>query len=73
MTSAIAAERFPQVAVKRLFAIVNGGTPTAEDANWGGDIVWITPADLVPRQATFARLTTSRRARSWALRFRQAM
>ena len=28
---------------------------------------------LVPRQATFARLTSSRSARSWALRFRQRM
>jgi 3-hydroxyisobutyrate dehydrogenase-like beta-hydroxyacid dehydrogenase len=28
---------------------------------------------LVPRQATFARLTSSRRAWSWALRFRQMM
>lgn len=30
-------------------------------------------AALVPRQATFARFTSSRSARSWALRFRQAM
>jgi hypothetical protein len=28
---------------------------------------------LVPRQATFARFTSSRSARSWALRFRQPM
>ncbi len=28
---------------------------------------------LVPRQATFARFTSSRSAWSWALRFRQAM
>jgi hypothetical protein len=28
---------------------------------------------LVPRQATFARFTSSHSALSWALRFRQAM
>jgi hypothetical protein len=29
--------------------------------------------DLVPRQATFARFTSSRSVWSWALRLRQAM
>ncbi len=32
--------------VRRLFRIINGGTPTAEEANWGGEVAWATPIDL---------------------------
>ncbi len=36
-------QNFP---VRRLFRVVNGGTPRADPANWDGDIPWVTPADL---------------------------
>ncbi len=36
----------PVVPIRRVFRIVNGGTPTASAENWGGDIAWATPADL---------------------------
>lgn len=32
-----------------LTQIVNGGTPTPADENWGGDVVWATPADMSAR------------------------
>ncbi len=35
-----------QARVRRLFRVVNGGTPTAETENWGGGIPWATPVDL---------------------------
>lgn len=31
---------------RRLFRIVNGGTPTADPEHWDGDVRWATPADL---------------------------
>lgn len=35
-----------QAALRRLFRVVNGGTPTSEDDNWDGGIHWATPVDL---------------------------
>lgn len=35
-----------RVALRRLFRVVNGGTPTSEPDHWGGDIPWATPIDL---------------------------
>lgn len=32
--------------IRRLFRVVNGGTPTSDEANWNGDVLWATPADL---------------------------
>lgn len=32
--------------LRRLFRVVNGGTPSADAHNWGGEIVWLTPDDL---------------------------
>ena len=32
--------------LRRLFKIVNGGTPTAAEENWGGSVPWATPVDL---------------------------
>ena len=26
--------------------MVNGGTPTADASNWGGEVPWATPVDL---------------------------
>jgi type I restriction enzyme, S subunit len=37
---------WPTFPVRRLFSIVNGGTPTADDENWGGSVPWATPVDL---------------------------
>ncbi len=34
------------VPLRRLFEIVNGGTPTNEPENWGGEVAWATPTDL---------------------------
>lgn len=35
-----------EVPLRRLFRIVNGGTPTGEPQNWNGDVQWATPIDL---------------------------
>ncbi len=35
-----------QVPLRRLFRIVNGGTPTSDLENWDGDVPWATPVDL---------------------------
>ncbi len=32
--------------LRRFARLVNGGTPTAEGPNWGGDVQWATPIDL---------------------------
>ena len=32
--------------IRRIFRVVNGGTPTSSPENWGGDIPWATPQDL---------------------------
>ncbi|MFJ3507698.1 restriction endonuclease subunit S [Streptomyces luteogriseus] len=45
--------------LRRLFRIVNGGTPTPDAENWGGDIPWATPADF---GETFGPLRTTRRS-----------
>ena len=37
---------WPKVPLRRLFRIVNGGTPTADAENWDGDVPWATPVDL---------------------------
>ena len=37
---------FPVLPARRLFRIVNGGTPTSDQENWGGEVAWATPIDL---------------------------
>lgn len=37
-----------QAQLRRLFRIVNGGTPAADELNWGGEVRWATPIDLAP-------------------------
>lgn len=32
--------------VRRVFKIVNGGTPTSDSVNWDGNVQWATPVDL---------------------------
>ncbi|MDX6697832.1 MAG: type restriction enzyme subunit [Solirubrobacteraceae bacterium] len=48
--------------VRRLFQIVNGGTPSSDQGNWGGEVTWVTPDDLGKsdgiRIATSARTLT---------------
>lgn len=34
------------LAIRRLFRVVNGGTPTPDADNWDGDVPWATPVDL---------------------------
>ena len=60
----------------RLLAVLGAMAAAGVDERWClGDLVGGEPvtAELVARQATFARFTSSRSARSWALRLRQAM
>lgn len=38
--------RFRRVQLRRIFRVVNGGTPTSEPNNWDGDVPWATPVDL---------------------------
>lgn len=33
-------------ALRRIFRVVNGGTPTSDESNWHGDVPWATPVDL---------------------------
>lgn len=37
---------WPTVQLRRLFRVVNGGTPTTDEINWNGGIPWATPVDL---------------------------
>ena len=32
--------------LRRVFKVVNGGTPTSEPENWDGEVAWATPIDL---------------------------
>jgi len=45
--------------LRRLFTVVNGGTPTPDEHNWDGGIPWITPEDL--SDADGGRIGSSRR------------
>lgn len=42
------ATRWPQVALRRIGKIVNGGTPRAHEEYWNGGVPFITPPDLRP-------------------------
>lgn len=37
---------YQQVPLRRVFKIVNGGTPTSDERNWDGSVPWATPVDL---------------------------
>lgn len=37
---------WPSLPIRRLGAVVGGGTPTPADENWGGGIPFVTPPDL---------------------------
>ncbi|MEW1873475.1 restriction endonuclease subunit S [Streptomyces caelestis] len=44
--------------LRRLFHVVNGGTPTADPENWGGEVPWATPSDF---GRNLSYITTTRR------------
>ncbi|MGH9038969.1 MAG: restriction endonuclease subunit S [Acidimicrobiia bacterium] len=46
MTTAVGPTSFNHMPLKRLFGLVNGGTPPADEMYWGGGVIWVTPADL---------------------------
>lgn len=48
---------FQVVALRRVAEVVNGGTPTPEENNWGGDVPWATPIDLGKRHGGTVRET----------------
>ena len=50
------------VPIRRLFRIVNGGTPTSDTRNWDGDVAWATPIDLA--QANGKRIDSTMRTLS---------
>jgi type I restriction enzyme S subunit len=35
-----------EVPLRRVFRIVNGGTPTSDEQYWDGDVQWVTPVDI---------------------------
>ncbi|MGQ0778946.1 MAG: restriction endonuclease subunit S [Pseudonocardiales bacterium] len=35
-----------QVPLRRIFRIINGGTPTNDEDYWNGDVPWATPVDI---------------------------
>lgn len=37
---------WPVLPIRRVFRVLNGGTPTSEEVNWAGDVPWATPVDL---------------------------
>ncbi len=45
--------------LKRGFMIEGGSTPSPDEINWGGDIAWVTPADLSGLTSLF--INTSKR------------
>lgn len=49
--------RWPEVQVRRLFRIVNGGTPTSDPSHWDGQIQWATPVDLGRRHGSVLATT----------------
>ncbi len=51
---------WPTLPLRRIFRVVNGGTPTSDDGNWGGDIPWATPVD-VGAAASSTWLSTTQR------------
>lgn len=46
-----------RVPTRRLFRIVNGGTPTADVENWDGDVKWATPVDLATSNGMYINET----------------
>lgn len=49
---------WPGVPIRRLFRIINGGTPTSSSENWDGEIRWATPVDLASVNGGYIYSTT---------------
>ena len=49
---------FEELPVRRVFEIVNGGTPTNNEENWNGDVAWATPVDLATAHGKVLGATT---------------
>jgi type I restriction enzyme S subunit len=52
--------QWPRAQLRRLFRIVNGGTPTADPINWDGEVRWATPVDLARVDGEFIDETERR-------------
>ena len=53
------------IALKRLFYVVNGSTPKSDvDEYWDGDVPWVTPVDLNNDSNKYIRSTKRRITRS---------
>lgn len=48
------------VPIRRIFRVINGGTPTADEKNWGGDVQWATPVDLATTNGGYIEFTSRR-------------
>jgi len=48
------------VPLRRVFRVVNGGTPSSHPENWGEDIAWATPVDLA--QYNGAKISSTQRS-----------
>ena len=48
---------FDELPIRRVFEVVNGGTPTSSEENWNGDVEWATPADLACAHGDILRAT----------------
>ena len=53
---------WPRTQLRRVFRVVNGGTPTADAENWDGPVAWATPIDLA--KVNGGRLTRTARTLS---------
>ncbi len=51
---------FPVSSIRRVFRIVNGGTPTSDKGNWDGEVPWATPVDL--SKCDGSRISTTQRS-----------
>lgn len=38
--------KWPRLPIRRVFRVVNGGTPSSDASNWDGEVPWATPVDL---------------------------
>lgn len=48
---------WPYLPVRRVFRVVNGGTPSSDSSNWNGSVPWATPVDLARVNGTVVRST----------------
>jgi type I restriction enzyme, S subunit len=59
------------IPLRRVFRVLNGGTPPPDEGYWGGSVCWVTPEDLgalVGREITQSRRTLTDRGLKAAAR-----